>query len=133
MTDAPKREIPRQNRPCNECPWQTSAEPGRFPPERFAALRNTSEQPADWDGKPQPMFACHMVPQRPDQDAVACAGWLAVCGDQNFTIRIAVAFGHLPADALEPGPDWPELYESYDAMTDANTPETSERERRAGS
>lgn len=113
------RELPRQKRPCNECPWQTAAEPGKFPPERFDALRETSEQPSEWTER-QPMFACHMVPERPEQDAVACAGWLATCGHQNFRIRLAVTFGQLPAEALEPGPDWPELYPSYDAMADAN-------------
>jgi hypothetical protein len=34
-------------------------------------------------------------------------------------VRIAVAFGELPADALEPGDDWPELFGSYDEMAAA--------------
>ncbi|MCD0446399.1 DUF6283 family protein [Glycomyces sp. A-F 0318] len=125
-----KRELPRQKRPCTECPWQTAAEPGKFPPERFEALKNTSEQPENWDGAPQALFACHMVPERPEQDAVACAGWLATCGGQNFSVRLAVAFDQLPAEALQPGADWPELYESYDAMAEANEATDAEGMRR---
>lgn len=125
-----KRELPRQKRPCNECPWQTTAELGKFPPERFEALRNTSEQPENWDGTPQPLFACHKIPAKPDLAAVACAGWLATCGGQNFSVRLAVAFGQLPAEALEPGPDWPELYATYDDMADANLdPDTQKGNR----
>jgi hypothetical protein len=59
------------------------------------------------------MFACHKSPQGREE---ACAGWLAVTGTGHLGIRLAVAFGDLPAAALSPGDGWPDLYEDYDQM-----------------
>ncbi|AEM88884.1 DUF6283 family protein [Streptomyces violaceusniger] len=109
----------RLNGPCGDCPWRTDVEPGQFEAYRFDSLKTTSTQPevtsaADVLG--QPMFACHQTQEGREQ---ACAGWLVVAAAQgNLRIRLALATGDLPPEAVEPGPGWPPLFESYDAMAD---------------
>ncbi|RCG18250.1 hypothetical protein DQ384_39205 [Sphaerisporangium album] len=66
------------------------------------------------------MFACHQgAPGHPGTN-VACAGWLAVEGTGHVAVRLAVSHGRLPVSALSPGPNWPDLYDSYQEMADAN-------------
>jgi hypothetical protein len=111
-----KSSFPHRSYPCNECPWKRDAEPGRFPPERYEALAVTSG-----DGVPidAPMFGCHQGEPGTDAD-LACAGWLAACGREHPAVRLAVALGRLPIEALEPGGDWPGLYGSYAELAEAN-------------
>lgn len=102
--------------PCADCPWRTDVPAGQFPAERYDALRATAP---DEDGQPglfDPMFACHKSPEGAE---FACAGWLAVCGAAHVRVRLAVAFGDLPADALSPQPGWPELFPDYATMAAA--------------
>lgn len=111
-------------RPCAECPWRRDQPPGRFPPERYDALRATCR---DGDtsfnaGFGAPLFACHKTPEGRE---TACAGFLAVEGWSNVSVRMAVTAGHLDPDALTPGGDWPDLYGSYEEMHAANTPAVS--------
>lgn len=106
--------FPRRAYPCSECPWRADAEPGRFPPERYEALRETSNQTFG-----APMFGCHKGEPGTNAD-LACAGWLAVAGYENLAVRMALLSGRLPREALEPGENWPELYESYESMAEAN-------------
>ena len=61
----------------------------------------------------QPLFACHKSPEGREE---ACAGFLAVEGGGNLAVRLAVAQGRLPAEALTPGTGWPPLFESYEEM-----------------
>jgi len=106
----------RKNGPCGECPWRKDVEPGKFPAERYDALRGTSEQiepTCASDISNQGMFACHMTHEGREQ---ACAGWLAVAAHNHIGVRLAVATGRLPAQVLGPGEDWPELFGSYDEM-----------------
>ncbi|MFF3256992.1 DUF6283 family protein [Actinacidiphila glaucinigra] len=119
--------MPHRTFPCNECPWRLDVPPGQFPPERFEQLRATSVQPdprTDPDAYQaaaigqQDKFGCHKGAPGSGED-LACAGWLAVAGTQNLSVRIAVITGGLPADVLTPGADWPPLYGSYDAMAAA--------------
>lgn len=101
----------RVKRPCDACPWRTDAEPGRFPPERWEALRSSSADEQgfgpDFEGA---LFACHKTPQAGER---ACAGWLAVEGANHPRVRLAVMTGALPVCALTPGEDWPDLHESF--------------------
>jgi hypothetical protein len=62
------------------------------------------------------MFACHMTIEGKD---APCAGWLAAIGYESLTVRLLLAQGEIPVSAMEPGPDWPELYASYEEMADA--------------
>jgi hypothetical protein len=59
------------------------------------------------------VFACHQ--SRPGEE-FPCAGWLATHGHNSIAVRLMVLQGRLPADALEPGADGPELHASFDEV-----------------
>ncbi len=102
--------LPRVRRPCDECPWLKTAEPGRFTAERWASLLESSHDPDKGSALlGAPLFACHKTAEGRDR---ACAGWLAVEGSGHVSIRLAVLDGRLPAEALEPGAGWPPLFET---------------------
>lgn len=107
--------LPRRTFPCNECPWRRDTVPGQFPAERYEALRETAGQPGAEAPLTAPMFACHKGEPGTDED-VACAGWLAVAGREHIGVRVALSRRRLPVEALEPGPDWPALFDSYAEM-----------------
>lgn len=123
-------EMPRRGFPCRECPWQRSAEPGKFPAERYVELVKTCRP----DGRGWPplpgsaMFGCHLGDPGTGED-LACAGWLAVEGNNHMGVRLAIAQGRLPMEALQPGPNWPELYDSYEEMAVANGADVTSEER----
>ena len=108
--------LPHRRYPCAECPFRRDTEPGQFPACRYEALEQTAGRPGAEAPLGAPLFACHKSTEGRDE---ACAGWLAVVGYDHIGVRIAVAFGELPADALEPGDDWPELFSTYDEMAEA--------------
>ena len=116
--DHPESEIPYQRRPCANCPWRCDSPAGEFAPQRYERLRSTAGRPGAEAGLDAPIFACHKSVAGRDR---ACAGWLAVEGTNHLGVRLAVAMGRLPADALTPGPDWPELFGGYDEMAERNT------------
>lgn len=119
-------EMPHRKFPCGPCPWQVSAEPGKFPAERYEELRKTCRPNAA--GIPPlgtAMFGCHVGEPGTDED-LACAGWLAVEGHNHMGVRLAVMDGSLPIEALDQGDNWPELYPSYEAMAEANGAMTRE-------
>lgn len=60
-----------------------------------------------------PMFACHKSPEGGER---ACASWLAKVGEEHIGVRLAVVMGRLDPAALEPKPDWPPLFDSYEEM-----------------
>jgi hypothetical protein len=122
LTEAPG--LARMPRPCIECPWRRDAEPGKFSPVEFARMRATVEQPpggftGDLGDLP-PVFACHMAAPTAKRESVACAGALAVCGLDNLTIRLGLALGRVPPEAVAPGAGWPALFASFEEMTAAN-------------
>lgn len=106
-------DLPHMKKPCPECPWRRDTPPGKFPPERYEALRNTSGRPGNEVGVQAPIFACHMTHEGKDK---ACAGWLATVGCEHIGIRLAVAMNRLDPDTLRPHAGWPELFDSYDDM-----------------
>lgn len=105
--------LSRRRYPCSECPWKRSTPPGQFTAARYAVLRETSDQRMG-----APMFGCHKGEPGTDAD-LACAGWLAVAGYDNLTVRMAVLTGRLEPEDLLPGDDWPELFSSYAEMAAA--------------
>lgn len=117
--------LPHARRPCGECPWRLDAQPGKFPAERYAALRATSRRPDAHGGTDAPLgspfFACHMSGEGKDQ---ACAGWLAVEGWGHIGVRLAVLRGAIDEAALAPGEGWPALHSSYADLAAANDRET---------
>jgi hypothetical protein len=110
-------ELPYMQRPCAECPWRVDQPAGRFDACRYDALRETSGRPGAEAHLGAPIFACHKSQEGSDR---ACAGWLATVGCEHIGIRMAVVTGRLPAEALSPGDDWPELYRSYEDMAEVN-------------
>lgn len=114
-------DLPYAKRPCPECPWRVDQPAGRFDACRYDALRVTAGRPGAEAHLGAPIFACHKSHEGRD---VACAGWLATVGGAHLGIRLAIASGRLPVEALSPGDDWPELYGSYDEMAAMNGAET---------
>lgn len=108
-------DVQRRKRPCDECPWRRDTKPGQFPAERYEALRRTSGTQGNEVGPTAPMFACH---KSAEGGEIACAGWLAVCGYEHIGVRIALSQGRLPVEAVYPGEDWPELFDTYEQMAD---------------
>lgn len=103
-------DLPRVHRPCDACPWRTTATPGRFTSERWRALRETSYDRHRGSAEMgAPLFACHKTDAGRDR---VCAGWLAQEGVNHIGIRLHVLSGDLPAEALEPGEDWPPLFQT---------------------
>jgi len=98
----------KQTRTCDECPWRKDVPPGRFPKERFIALRVSVKQGFF------PLFACH---KSPEEAPCACAGYLMVEGENNFFVRLAVIEGRFDPKKLEVTAP---LYESYREMALAN-------------
>lgn len=45
-----------------------------------------------------------------------CAGWLVRYGWHSIGVRLALAAGDLSPESLEPGPDWPDLHETFDEV-----------------
>jgi hypothetical protein len=95
--------------PCNECPWRKDVPPGKFPEERYEALKSTVQQ-----GFGQPLFACH---KSKEGEPLCCAGYLLVEGSANFGVRIACITGKLDMSKLHCEA---ELYASYKEMAEAN-------------
>ena len=96
-------------RTCAECPWKRDVPVGKFPPERYEALRHTCRE-----GGIRPVFACHMSPEGGER---ACAGMLLVHGTDNNLVRVAILQGRLDLGAVRA--DGP-LYGSFHEMARAN-------------
>lgn len=109
-------QMPHRRYPCAECPFRRDTSPGQFPACRYEALAETAGAAGAEVPLGAPMFACHKSPEGREE---ACAGWLAVCGIEHIGVRLAVALSELDPDALRPGPDWPELFDSYAEMAEA--------------
>lgn len=90
---------------------------GQFPADRYDLLRGTVDSDAGLDA---PIFGCHK--SKPGEE-LPCAGWLAAVGRENVRVRLAVSMGSIPLEALNPGDDWPPLFESYDEMEEAQSGE----------
>lgn len=89
--------------PCNECPWRTDVEPGRFTAERYRVLAACAEDLA------HTVFACH---KSPEGGEFACAGFLLQASIHNMSCRMA----RHPFDVSSPFP----MFETYREMAIAN-------------
>jgi len=115
-------DLPRRSFPCDECPVRCDNADNprsKFPAERWETLRATIGDASGLGLLDMPMFGCHKgTPGAPDED-LACAGWLAAFGHRSVPVRLAVAYGQLDTTALEPGPNWPPLYQDWEEMAAA--------------
>jgi hypothetical protein len=109
--------MPHRKRPCHECPFVRTTPPGQFTAARYEALRSTTEDAENVQAPlGTPLFACHLTHEGRD---MPCAGWLAAVGYSSIPVRVLIARGRLPSSVLQPGDDWPPLFDSYDAMAKA--------------
>lgn len=117
--------LPHRAFPCDECPFRMdNAEnpAAKFPAERWAALAVTVRNLAS-GRQPMPgdaMFGCHKGAPGTNAD-LACAGWLARFGADHVGVRLTAVRGRLPYRALEPGANWPALYDTWDDAVRAQT------------
>jgi hypothetical protein len=116
MTQPGRNPLAHRDAPCAQCPWRKDTPPGKFAAERFEALAHTSGTAGHEAPLGSPLFACHMSATGAQK---ACAGWLAAVGIESLPVRLAIVQGALPADALTAKEGWPELFESYDEMAQA--------------
>lgn len=113
------QHFPRISKPCPSCPWRKNKTASDIPNFSLNKAENLAGCCPDSNGMGpsfgSSMFACH---QSHEGEEFACAGWLATVGHAHPNVRLAVAFGKLPVDALTPGKDWPELHESFSEVID---------------
>lgn len=116
--------FPHRAFPCNECPVRSDNADNprsKFVTSRWDELHGTIDDGTGGTAPyGTPMFGCHKGEPGTNDD-LACAGWLAAFGWRNVTVRLAVAFGRLDQAALEPGENWPPLYDTWDAMVAGQT------------
>lgn len=121
----PGREREHRKRPCTKCPWLTSTDLTEFSDEDMDMLRQANGRPGAEAPVGAPIVACHR-----DQPGTAhamrwCAGFLAVVGEQHLGVRLALAFGALPPQAVRPPARWPQLYRDLDALIAARAEQLS--------
>jgi hypothetical protein len=68
------------HKPCDECPWRRDVPTGKFRPQRFRDLAESSYDMA------RMMFACHKSPEGRE---FICAGYLLQSSAHNLTLRLA--------------------------------------------
>lgn len=103
--------------PCDECPIRAdnAGNPASsFPAHRWDVLSRTvcDPQTGEHPGYGDPLFGCHKGAPGSGDD-LACAGWLVRFGRDHLRVRMALASGRLPVSAIDAGPDWPPLHETW--------------------
>lgn len=111
--------LPHAGKPCPNCPFRKDSPVGEFDTERFNILRTSSRDPRTGADAPpgSPIFACHKSIEGRE---IACAGWLAIEGYGNLSVRLALSFGELDPATLHPSENWPELHASYNEVAVKN-------------
>lgn len=109
--------------PCAECPWRRDVPSGQFSRRRYEAMAETTGERGKEAALDAPIFACH---KSLEGQRMPCAGWLASVGADSLAVRLAVAMGRVPAEALSPGSDWPELIASYRELLEIRSDPTYE-------
>lgn len=107
----------RTRMPCPSCPWRVDQDAQSIPNFSLDLAENLANTSPDERGMGpdfgSPQFACH---QSREGDEIVCAGWLAMVGARHPNVRLGVLAGSVPAEALEPGEDWPEMHETFAAV-----------------
>ncbi|MEV0733968.1 DUF6283 family protein [Polymorphospora sp. NPDC050346] len=109
-------------RPCPPCPWRRDnagrRRYGNLPDYAAGTIpgRDGVGEPVDGDDPAAPfgvLFACHDIPA---DNPHLCAGHLALYGRDHPLVRYGIALGVIDPAVLEPQPEWPELFDSYEEM-----------------
>lgn len=112
-------------KPCPSCPWRVDQDATAIPNFSLGlaeALAETCPRNGYGPDFGAPQFACH---QSHEGDEIVCAGWLATNGGAHPGVRMNVLTGRVPAEALSPGENWPELHETFEEVIEklrATTP-----------
>lgn len=121
--------MPHRSYPCSECPFRADNADNpkaQFPAEAWDRLADCAPGPEGHPGLTDPLFGCHQGAPGTDED-LACAGWLALVGDEHVQVRLAVSTGDLPAEALQAGDDWPAMHSTWDeVVTHQTSPDTAD-------
>lgn len=112
----PDEPVEHRTHPCARCPWRRDADLTTFSGADMAMLRRANGRPGDEAPFTASRVGCHKDQPGTTHAWRLCAGWLAVAGHYHLGVRIAAMAGGLPPDILEPGPGWPELYESLEEL-----------------
>lgn len=124
--------MPYRAYPCAECPFRRDNAHNanaKFPAEAWEHLADSAPRSGDNDhpDMTDPLFGCHMGTPGHADDDLACAGWLALVGEHHVRIRLAIATGDLPAEALQAGDTWPPMHSTWDqVVTYQTSSETAE-------
>lgn len=121
--------------PCGPCPIRADNRDNpdaKFPAERWDELGGTVRDPRTGTHpmRGDAMFGCHKGEPGTGDD-LACAGWLVRFGADHVAVRLAVATGRLPEDALVAGRHWPPLHATWDDVVRHQTEHPDEPARLA--
>lgn len=100
--------------PCNGCPWRKDTAM-TIDAEAAEAVCGTPERPL-MPG--EAMMPCHKKYDGVDQNL--CAAWLALYGWHHIGVRLMIANGDIPPEALEVNPDWPELHPDVQSIKETH-------------
>lgn len=116
--------LPHRTFPCNECPVRCDNADNprsKFTPQKWEDLKASIDDGTGGNSAVDaPMFGCHKGEPGTDAD-LACAGWLAAFGTRSLPVRLNVAMGRLSPSYLTTWPNWPPLYQTWEAMVEAQT------------
>lgn len=113
MPDTTGGETEHRRRPCTACPWRTDTDLTLFSRDDMVKLAR-ADQGRDQLGSP--LMGCHLDQPGTAHPLRLCAGWLAAVGPEHLGVRMQVICERLPVGVLEPGRDWPELFESLEQL-----------------
>lgn len=106
-----------KNQPCPTCPWRKTSTVGGadIPGFNIELMRGLSNTVGRGDAF-RPIMACHYSPCGEEK---ACAGYVAVEGYRNLSVRILASKGEIEMCAIMDECEGLDLWESFDEMLEA--------------
>lgn len=83
-------------KPCESCPYRRDVPSGVWSAGEYVKLR-LYDEPTPF--QPTSVFQCHQN-DRQSERARVCAGWVATHGTELLALRIGVATGEVPREAM---------------------------------
>jgi len=112
---------PARRGPCDECPWRTATDCATQIPNFKPSLLQGLYRSCQDDGMAQ--MACH---KSGEDNNVVCAGWVIVYGPDAVGVRLAMSLGGMDLANYD-NDVRVDLWDSFDAMLDANSIERPPR------